>query len=130
MLNMNLFYFDPIQADLLFESPKSKFVESKAIVIEHFDLVQTHERIELKELVDLGPFTLPRQFVHDDPIFRTITHMLANFEYVCLFSDWARQFDKLKQALTCVELPWWMYSFLFHLVAVSRFHLLEGFLFV
>ena len=87
------FSFDPIQADILFEFHKSKFIESEAIITEHFDLDQTHERIKLKGLVDLGPFALPRQFVHDDPISRLMTHMLANFEYVCLFSYWAHQFD-------------------------------------
>jgi len=54
------FSFDPIQADLLFEFHKSKFIESEAIVIEPFDLDQTHEYIELKGLMDLGPFALPR----------------------------------------------------------------------
>jgi len=32
------FSFNPIQANLLFESHKSKFIESEAIVTEHFDL--------------------------------------------------------------------------------------------
>ena len=44
------FSFDPIQADLLFESHKSKFIDSKAIVTEHFDLDQTHECLNLKDL--------------------------------------------------------------------------------
>jgi len=36
------FSFDPIQADLLIESCKSKFVESKTIAAQNFDLDQTH----------------------------------------------------------------------------------------
>ena len=103
------FSFDPIQADLLFESSKSDFVESETIATENFDLDQTHTHIDLKGLMDLGSFDLPRPVIHDDYISRLMTHMLANFEYVCVFSDWAEQFDKLKRALTCAALLWWMH---------------------
>jgi len=81
------FSFDPIQADFLFESCKSDFVESEIIAIENFDVDQTHERIALKGLMDLGPIALLRQFIHDDPISRPMTHFLATFEYVYLFPD-------------------------------------------
>jgi len=50
------FSFDPIQADLFFESCKSDFVQSETIAIENFDLYQTHTHIDLKGLVDLGPY--------------------------------------------------------------------------
>ena len=93
-------------------------------MVANFD--QTHTHIDLKGLVDLGPSDLPRPVIHDDYISRPMTHFLATFEYVYLFPDWARLFDKLKLALTCAELQWWMYSFLFQLVAISFFHLLES----
>ena len=47
------FSFDLIHHDFLFESHKSKFVESEAIVTEHFYLNQIPTYIELKGLVDL-----------------------------------------------------------------------------
>jgi len=53
------FSFDPIQADVLFESCKSDFVEFVNVVPENFDLDQTHTHIDLKGLVDLGPSYLP-----------------------------------------------------------------------
>ena len=82
--------------------------------------------IELEGLVDLGPTVLPRPFIQDDHISRPMTYMLATIRYVCLFSDWAQQFDKLKRALTCAELTWWMYSLWFQLFAFFYFHLLES----
>jgi len=96
------FSFDSIQADILFESCKSDFVESEAIATKNFDLDQTHTHIDLKGLVDLGPSDLPRPVIHDDYICRPMSHFLASFEYVYLFSNWAQQFDKLKRALSCV----------------------------
>jgi len=99
------FYFDPIRTDFLFESHKFNFVESEAIIIEHFDLDQTHTYIELKGLVDLGLTNLPRPLISDDDhIYRLMIHLLATFKYVYLFSDWTQQFDKLKSALTCTAL--------------------------
>ena len=73
--------------------------------------------IELKELVDLGLTNLSRPFIHDDIRSRAMTHLLTTFKYVYPFSDWAQQFDKLKRALICAALLWWMYSIwcqLFH----------------
>ena len=40
-----------------------------------------------------------------------MTHQLASLNYMCLFDVWAQQFDKLKRALTCALLLWWMCSF-------------------
>jgi len=79
------FSFDPIQANLLFESHKSKFIESKVIVTEHFDLDQTHERIELEGLMDLGPTVLPRPFIQDDHISRPMTYRLATIRLSTYF---------------------------------------------
>ena len=75
---------------------------------ETFD--QTHMHIELKGLVDLKPFALPRQFVHADPISRPMTSPLAVFEYIHFIPKWAQLFDKWKRALTCAFLIIWMYS--------------------
>ena len=52
---------------------------------ETFD--QTHMHIELKGLVDLEPFALPRQFVHADLIARPMTSPLAVFEYIHFIPD-------------------------------------------
>jgi len=124
------FSFDPIQADLLFESCKSDFIESEAIVIEHFDLDQPPERITLKGLVDLGPSILPKLLIHDDHIFRPMTSTLATFTYVCLFPIWAQQFDKLKRALTCTALLWWMYSIWYQLLHLRCLNFIESWSFV
>jgi len=83
------FSFDPIQTNFFFESHKSKFVESKAIIIEHFDLDQAHMYVELKRLVDLGSIMLPRLLISDDTISRPTTYVLAAVKYVPLFPDWA-----------------------------------------
>jgi len=83
------FSFDPIQPDFLFEFHKSKFVESEAIVTEHFDLDQTLMHIELKRLMDLGLTNLSRPFMHDDILSRPLTDLLATFKYIYLFSNWA-----------------------------------------
>jgi len=64
---------------------------------------------------------LPRQLILDVKISRSMTHLLANFEYVYLSSDWAQQFDKLKWTLTCAGLILWMYSFWHQLI---NFHCL------
>jgi len=118
------FSFHPIQANLLFESHKSKVVESESFIpmVTNFDQPPTH--IDLKGLVDLGPSDFPRSFVQDNHISRLMTSTLGTFTYVCQFPNWVHQFDKLKRSLACAELQWWMYSFLFHLVDVSCFHLL------
>jgi len=91
--------FDPKITDLLFESRMFEFIESENIVTKNFDLDQTLAHFDRKGLVDLGPPSFPRQFVHDHKISRPVTHLLAKFEYVYLFPDWAQQFDKLKQTL-------------------------------
>jgi len=90
------FSFDPIIMDILFESSKSKFVESETFVPMTIDFDHTLKNVKIKRLVDFGPNTFPRQLVHEDKISRPMTHWLANFEYVYLFSNWAQQFDKLK----------------------------------
>ena len=103
------FSLEPIQPDFLFESHKSKFIESEAIVTEHFDLDQNPAHITLKGLVDLGLTNLPSPFIYDHVLSRLMTHLLADFKYAHLFSDWAQLFDKLKRALTCATLIRWMY---------------------
>jgi len=125
-VDCEFFSFDPVQADLLFESHKSEVVESESFItmVANFDQPPMH--IELTGLVDLGPFALPRQFVHDDPISTMMTYMLANFEYVCLFSDWAHQFDKLKRALTCAVLLLWMYSMWYQLLHLRCLTFIES----
>jgi len=72
------FSFYPILAGLLFESHKSKFVESEAIVTEHFALDQTLVHIEFNRLVDFAPTILPIPLIHDDILSRAITHQLAS----------------------------------------------------
>ena len=104
------FSFDPIQPDLLLTYHKFEFVESEAIVTEHFDLDQTPTHIELKRLVDLRPTALPSDLVYQDHISRPMTFLLATFKYDCLFPDRAQLFDQLKRTLTCAALSWWMYS--------------------
>jgi len=120
------FSFDHIQADLLFESHKSQFIEPEAIVTEHFDLDQTHIHIDLKGLVDLGPSYLPRPVIHDDYISRLMTHFLATFECVYLFPDWAQQFGILKRVLTCAALLWWIYSIWYQLSYVHCLNFIES----
>jgi len=79
------FSFNPILAGLLFESHKSKFVESEAIVTEHFALDQTLVHIEFHRLVDFAPTILPRPLIHDDILSSPMTHRLASLNYICLF---------------------------------------------
>jgi len=105
------FSFDSIQIDFLFESSNSELVEYESIAAETFDLDQTLEQIELKGLVNLAPTILPRLLIHENHIFRPMTKLLAHYEYVCLFSNWAHTFENLKWTLTCALLLWWMYSF-------------------
>ena len=54
------FSFNPIQPDFLFESCKSKFVESNNIANKNFALDWTHMHIGLNRLVDFRPYDLPR----------------------------------------------------------------------
>jgi len=77
----------------------------------NFDLTQTLTQIELRGLADLGAMTLPGLLIHDDILSRPMTHLLANFKYVCLFDVWAQKFDNLRWTLTYALLAWWMYSF-------------------
>jgi len=100
------FSFDPIQTNFIFKSHKSAFVEFGNIVTENFDLDQTLAHFDIKRLVEFGPIILPRLLIHNEKISRLMTHLLANFQYACLFDVWAQQFDKLKQALTCAVLTW------------------------
>jgi len=66
---------------------------------------------DITRLVDLEPTILPRSFVPYDIVSRPMTHQLASLNYICMFDVWAHLFDKLKRALTCALLLWWMYSF-------------------
>ena len=76
--------------------------------------------------MDSGPNVLPRLILHDDIIFRPMTHSLADFTYVFVFSDWAQLFDKLKRVLTCALLPWWMYFFWIQLFTFYCFYVVES----
>jgi len=105
------FSFDPISTDLLFESCKSEFVESKTFMPLTFVLEQTLVHSDNRRSVEFVPTILPKPFVHYDIVSRLITHLLANFKYICLFDVRAQKFDKLKLTLTCAALTWWMYSF-------------------
>jgi len=80
------FYFDLIISDLLFESHKSVFVEFETILTENLNLKQTLAHFDIKKLMDLGP-TFRRPHIPADKISRTMTHLLANFEYVYLFPN-------------------------------------------
>ena len=82
--------------------------------------------IGLNRLVDLRLTNLPRPFIHDDILSRPMTHLLATFEYVYPFFDWAQQFDKLKRALTCVAFLWWMYSIWCQLPHVHCLNFIES----
>ena len=77
------FYFNPIHPDFLFDSHKSKFVESDVIVTKHFDLDQSHMHIKIKGFVDLGLTNLPRLLISDNNhISRPTTILLATFKYI------------------------------------------------
>ena len=89
VLNMNLFFFDPIQTNLLFKSCKSELVESEIIVIKNCVLDQTLAHFNIKRLVDFGSTVLLRPLIHDNLVSRQMTHLLANFNYVYLFDVWA-----------------------------------------
>jgi len=118
------FSVDPIQIDILFESPKSDFVESVTITPENFD--QTLAHFDIKRLTDLRPTDLPSKLVYHDHISRPLTSTLAIFMYVCLVDVWAHQFDKLKRALTYAALHWWMYFCWFQLFASYCLHVIES----
>ena len=83
-------------SDYLFEPSKSTFCKFETFVPTDFDLDQTLEHTKIKRFEDLGSTNFPRQLVHDNQIVGAMTHLWANFEYVCLFHDWAQQFDNLK----------------------------------
>ena len=104
------FSFEPMITDYIHENSKFKFVESGIFVIITIDLDQTLENVKIKRLKDLGSINLRRHLILGDHISRPMTHLLANFEHVYLFSNWAEQFGKLKRALICVALMLWMYS--------------------
>ena len=71
------------------ESFKSKFLESKPFEPVTCNLNHTLKYAKITRLVNLGPTNVPRYCVHDNHIFRPMTHVLANFEYVSLFDAWA-----------------------------------------
>jgi len=54
------FSFVFILTYFLFESCKSKFVESETIYTKNFDLDHTHTHFDIKRLVDLEPTTVPK----------------------------------------------------------------------
>jgi len=120
------FSFDPIQADLLFEYYKSEIVESNNVFIKNFDLNQTLMIFNITGLVNFAPTIFPRLLIHVDRIPRPMTSILARAEYIHLFSDWAQLFDKLKRALACALLPWWMYSFWIELCTFHCFYIIES----
>jgi len=103
------FSFEPIPTDLLFGNCKSEFVESESITNKEFALEYTYTHIGLNRLVHFALTILPRLILHDNPISRPMTHLLADFKYVYLFPDWAQLFDKLKRTLTYAALIRWMY---------------------
>ena len=132
------FSVDPVQTDPLLEycsppsvlasldPPESTFVESETFVFDIPCLDQTHMHIELKGHVDLEPFALPRQLIHDNPISRPMTSPLAYSEYVHFIPEWAQLFDKLKRALTCAFLTRWMYSIWFQLPVIHSSYAIES----
>ena len=61
------------------------FTKSESFAHTTANLDQTFEHNEREGLVDLGPTILPRQFVHDDKISSSVTHLLNKFEYISLF---------------------------------------------
>jgi len=99
VLNMNHFFY-PVQPDLLFEYYKSEIVESNGVVTKNFDLNQILVLFDIKRLVNFAPIILPRLLVHVDIIFWLMTLILTRSKYVHFLFDWAKLFDKLKQALT------------------------------
>ena len=72
------FSFDPNQTNILFKSCKFEFVNSETFVPMTFILHQTLAYFDDKRLVDSEPTVLPRP----------MTNVLANYEYICLISNW------------------------------------------
>ena len=101
------FSFNSIQSDFLFESSKSESVESEMITTDDFTLDQTHMHIELKGLVDLEPFALPRQFIHGNIVSRPMTSLLAYSEYVHFIPEWAQLLISLNGPLPVLS---WLYG--------------------
>lgn len=86
----------PIDVTSAIEPPKSTFGE----------LHETLEHVETKRLEgsieDVGHTYLPRRGVHDSfGVSRMLSYSFSGVGNACLYVDWAQQFDKLKQALTC-----------------------------
>ena len=81
-----------------------EFVKSQAIVTENVDLDQTLAYFDIKWLVDFETTVLPGPAIHDDTISIAMTSSVASVKYAHLFPEWAQQFDKLKQTLTCAAL--------------------------
>jgi len=50
--------------------PSQNFLEPETFVSMDANLNHTLMHIEIKRLVDLGPIDFPRQFAHDDKVFR------------------------------------------------------------
>ena len=90
------FCFEHIIANHLSEPSKSEFLKFDTLKSMIVDLGQTVEHVKIKRLVDLQPIDMHRQLVYDDQLARRMTNLLAWFEYVYLFHDWAQRFDKLK----------------------------------
>ena len=55
-----------------------------------------------------------------------MTHLLATFKYVFLFSYWVQQFDELKRAVTCTALLWWMHSIWYQLLHVHCLNFIKS----
>jgi len=90
MLNMNPSLLTLIVTDLLFEPCNFEFVEPVTFVPMTFSLGQTLTYIKREGLTDFAPTIFPRPFVRYDIVYRPMTHLLANFKYVCLFNAWAQ----------------------------------------
>ena len=76
--------------------------------------------------MDLGPTDVPRHLTHDYHICRSMTYLLANFEYIYLFDVWVRKFNKLKWALTYTVLLLRMYYFCLELSYVYHVYFIES----
>ena len=84
------FSFDPIKNDIFFESCKYELVQFDNLVTKNFVLDQTLAHIKFNILVDFAPTILLKPLIHDDILSRQMTHLPANFKYVCLFDAWAQ----------------------------------------
>ena len=118
------FSFDLLQVDLLFEYCKSEIVKSNNVVTKNVDLNQTLVLFDMTRLVSCAPTILLELLIHDDIVSRTMTSILARFEYIHFLSDWAQLFDKLKRTLTCALLAKWMHSFWLQLTIFHCFYVI------